>query len=123
MTTFLSVAFIFTGGTFMFLASVGVVRMPDLLSRMQTATKASTLGAGCILLGLSFAFSDFVVTARALAGIAFFLLTAPVSAHMVARAAYLLGIQLWEGTIADELKGKYDLETRNLRSEQDPKPQ
>ena len=44
------------------------------------------------------------VTARALAGSIFVVLTAPVAAHMIGRAAYAMGVPLWEGTGLDELK-------------------
>lgn len=100
----------------MLLAAIGVFRMPDLFSRMQTSTKASTLGSGFLLLALSLHFAKLSVTARALAGWAFLLLTAPVAAHLVARAAYLMGIPLWEGTLKDELKGQYDPQTGTLKS-------
>jgi multicomponent Na+:H+ antiporter subunit G len=71
--------------------------------RLQAATKASTLGVGCMLLGLAIHFQDLTVTTRAVLIIAFFFLTAPVGAHMIARAAYAVGVPLWEGTITDEL--------------------
>jgi multicomponent Na+:H+ antiporter subunit G len=44
------------------------------------------------------------VTTRAVLVIAFFFLTAPVGAHMIAQAAYAVGVPLWEGTITDELR-------------------
>jgi hypothetical protein len=53
---------------------------------------------------------------RALATSVFFLLTAPVSAHLVGRASYFLGVPLWEGTVIDELRGRYDLRTHRLDS-------
>jgi hypothetical protein len=56
------------------------------------------------------------VTMRALATSVFFLLTAPVSAHLMGRASYFLGVPLWEGTVRDELRGHYDLRTHRLES-------
>lgn len=91
------------GSGFMLLAGVGVVRMPDLFMRMQAATKAATLGAGCMLLAVIVHFGDVAVATRAFLVIAFIFLTAPVAAHMIARAAYSVGTPLWEGTITDEL--------------------
>jgi multicomponent Na+:H+ antiporter subunit G len=44
----------------------------------------------------------------------FFLLTAPVAAHMIGRAAYFVGVPLWSGTITDELRGHYDMKTHRL---------
>jgi multicomponent Na+:H+ antiporter subunit G len=92
------------GAFFMLLAALGVLRLPDLFMRLQAATKASTLGVGCLLLGVAVHFQDLAVTTRAMLIIAFFFLTAPVGAHMIARAAYAVGVPLWEGTITDELR-------------------
>lgn len=107
----------YTGALFLLLAAVGIFRFPDLYSRMQAATKGATLGIALMLLGVAVFFDDLGVTTRALLVIAFFFLTAPVAAHMLGRAAYILGVPLWEGTIGDELKGRYNLKTHVLRSE------
>ena len=93
------------GAVLMLLAALGVVRMPDLFSRMQAATKASTLGVGCMMLAVAVHFADLAVTTRAVLIVAFVFLTAPVSAHMIGRAAYYVGVPLWEGTTLDELRG------------------
>ncbi|MDQ7842784.1 MAG: monovalent cation/H(+) antiporter subunit G [Armatimonadota bacterium] len=111
-----STALMLIGAAFLLLAAVGVTRMPDLFTRMQTTTKAATLGVGCVILSVAVHFGDLGVMARAAAVIVFVLLTAPVAAHMIARAAYLVGVRQWEGTIVDELRGRYDLRTGTLRS-------
>lgn len=111
-----SLVLMITGAVFLFVAALGVVRMPDLFSRMQAATKASTLGIACILLAVAVHFAGVGVTTRALATIVFFWLTAPVTAHMIARAAYFIGVPLWVGTIIDELQGRYDPSTHRLGS-------
>ncbi|MCC7423676.1 MAG: monovalent cation/H(+) antiporter subunit G [Planctomycetaceae bacterium] len=92
------------GAFFMLLAGVGVARLPDLFMRLQAATKASTLGVGCMLMAVAIHFQDLAVTTRAVLVIAFFCLTAPVGAHLIARAAYAAGVPLWEGTITDEMR-------------------
>jgi multicomponent Na+:H+ antiporter subunit G len=107
MNDIISAALIVIGGAFMLLAGVGILRMPDLFMRMQAATKAATLGAGCMLLAVAVHFGELTVVARALLVIAFVFLTAPVAAHMIARAAYSVGTPLWEGTIADELRDQH----------------
>ena len=104
------------GASFLLLAGVGMLRMPDAFSRMQASTKASTLGVACILVAVALHFHDWGITMRALATSVFFLLTAPVSAHLVGRASYFLGVPLWEGTVIDELRGRYDLRTHRLDS-------
>jgi multicomponent Na+:H+ antiporter subunit G len=92
------------GALFVLVAALGIVRLPDLLMRMHAATKAGTLGAGLLLVAVAVALPDTSVVARALAAIVFLLLTAPVAAHLIARAAYLTGeAVLWERTCVDEL--------------------
>ena len=101
------------GAIFMLLGALGIARMPDLFSRMQTSTKSSTLGIGCIMLAAAWHFQDLATITRASLVIAFFFLTAPVAAHMIARAAYFVGVPLWKGTRMDELRGHYDRQRRN----------
>lgn len=108
MSEIVSAALMVVGASFLLLAAVGVVRMPDLFTRMQPATKAATLGITCMLLAVAVFFGRIGITTRALAAIAFFFLTAPVTAHLVGRASYFVGVPLWEGTVIDELRGKYD---------------
>lgn len=114
------------GSGLLLLAAVGIVRMPDLFTRMQTATKGATLGITCILISVALSMGDFGLAIRALLAVAFFFLTAPVAAHMIGRAAYFVGVPLWHGTIADELKGQYDPRTHVLSaapaSEKPPAP-
>lgn len=97
------------GGVFMFVAALGVLRMPDLFMRLSTTTKASTLGACSLLLASAVHFNDFGIGARIAAIIAFIVMTAPVAAHMIGRAAYISNEPLWEGTVRDELRGRYDV--------------
>ncbi|HZI19364.1 MAG TPA: monovalent cation/H(+) antiporter subunit G [Pyrinomonadaceae bacterium] len=114
MSELLTLSLLFAGAIFLLLAALGVLRMPDLFSRMQAATKAATLGAGLMLLAVAAHFDDTGTTVRALLVTAFFFLTAPVAAHMIGRAAYIIGVPLWEGTITDELRGAYDPQTHAL---------
>jgi multicomponent Na+:H+ antiporter subunit G len=116
MKEWVTAVLLLTGGAFMLLASVGITRMPDLFTRMQAATKASTLGASFMLMGVAAYFAELGVTSRALAVVVFIILTAPVAAHMIARAAYFVRVPLWEETIADELRDRYDPRTHELAS-------
>jgi multicomponent Na+:H+ antiporter subunit G len=104
MSERVSAVLLVVGAAFMLLAGLGVLRLPDIFMRLQASTKASTLGAGCLLLGVAVHFQDLGVTTRAAMIVAFFFLTAPVGAHLIARAAYAVGAPLWEGTIVDELR-------------------
>jgi len=111
------------GALFIFLAALGVVRMPDLFMRMHANTKSGTLGIGFIMLGAAFCFSDSTATLRAVAVILFMLLTAPISSHLLARAAYFSGIPLWEKTLSDDLRGQYDMVTHGLPGGHDAEAQ
>lgn len=83
-----------TGALFMLVAALGMLRMPDLMLRLQAGTKASTLGIACTALGTAAHFRDAETTITAGLVIAFFLLTAPVAGHIIGRAAYLTGIRM-----------------------------
>jgi multicomponent Na+:H+ antiporter subunit G len=104
MIDLLTAALWVIGAAFALLAAVGVLRMPDVFTRMQASTKASTLGLGCLLLGAGLQFGDFSACARLASIGAFILLTTPVSALVTARAAYLADVPLWRGTVLDERK-------------------
>lgn len=104
MIDVLTAALWLVGATFTLLAAVGVVRMPDLFTRMQAAAKASTLGLACLLIGAALELGDAASVARAATIAAFVMLTSPVSAHVVARAAYRAEVPLWSGTRVDELR-------------------
>lgn len=116
MTEAITSFLLILGAAFMLLAAIGILRMPDLFSRMQAATKTSTLGAGSMFLGVAVFYGDLGIVSRSILVIAFMFLTLPVSAHMIARAAYFDGVPLWKGTIVDELRGEYNAETHELSS-------
>ncbi len=104
------------GSLIMLVGSVGILRMPDLYSRMQATTKSMTLGLACILLATVFQFGEVGVGIRSALIIAFYVLTAPVAAHMIGRAAYFTGVPLWRGTAINDLKDRYNRETHDLSS-------
>lgn len=108
------------GAFLMFLAGLGLLRMPDLFLRMSATSKAGSLGAGLVLLGAVFFFQDWGITTRAVATIVFLFLTAPVAAHMIGRAAYFDGVPLWKGTVRDDLRGHYKLSTHRLETQATP---
>lgn len=90
------------GAVFALLAAVGLLRMPDVFTRMQASTKASTLGLGCLLIGAALQLGDLASLIRAGSIGAFIFLTTSVSAHVIARASYLAEVPLWDGTVLDE---------------------
>ena len=92
------------GSLFVLIAALGIVRLPDLLMRMHAATKAGTLGAGLLLVAVAVSTPETSVMARAVSTFVFLLLTAPIAAHLIARAAYHTGeATLWDRTAVDEL--------------------
>lgn len=121
MSELISDVLMLVGATFLLLAALGMVRMPDLFTRMQSASKASTLGIACVLLALAFHFPGISVNIRVLATIAFYFLTAPITAHLIGRAAYFVGVPVWKGTVIDELRGHYNPLTHQL-SDDDREP-
>lgn len=105
------------GATFMLLSAVGILRMPDLYTRMSATSKAASLGSGLMLVAVAVHFNSVMMTTRALATILFIFLTVPVAAHVIGRAAYQFGVPLWHKTGRDDLKGRYAPETFRLAGE------
>jgi multicomponent Na+:H+ antiporter subunit G len=103
MRDVVATALLLLGAALMLIAAIGIVRLPDLFTRMHAAAKPGTLGVGLMMLGVAVHFGEAGVTTWALLVIVFFLLTIPVATHMIAHAAYQVGVPLWEGTIIDEL--------------------
>jgi multicomponent Na+:H+ antiporter subunit G len=102
MIDWISGGLVVVGATLALLAGVGIVRMPDVFTRMQASTKASTLGLGCLLAALAIRHPNVSVVMKALSISAFMMLTTAVSAHVIARAAALARAPLWKGTVIDE---------------------
>lgn len=94
------------GAAFMCLAGLGILRMPDLFTRMHASTKGASLGVALLLVAAVFVFQDLTVAAKAFVTTAFIFLTAPVAAHMLGRAAYAKNIPLWKESVIDEGRGK-----------------
>lgn len=116
MTNVVVMTLLAIGAVFMFLAAVGIVRLPDVFMRLSACTKAATFGLSATLIGTAVFFDDVGITARVVATILFVFLTAPVAGHMIGRAAYLAKTPLWENTKIDEFRGRYDLDTETLHS-------
>jgi multicomponent Na+:H+ antiporter subunit G len=92
------------GGGFAAIAGLGLLRLPDVLIRMHASTKAGTLGVGLIVIAVAVSKGDLLVTTKAVLIILFLLLTAPVAAHLIGRAAYRTGTPLWSRTVVDEAR-------------------
>ena len=107
MNEIITAVLLVLGSLFSFVAALGMLRLPDTVIRMHAATKAGTLGAGLILIGEAFYYAEIGITLRVLAAITFLLLTAPVAAHLIGRAAYYSNVKLWHKTWIDQLAERY----------------
>lgn len=77
------------GGSFFFLVGVlGLLRMPDIFSRIHTTTKGDTLGIGLILIGLMILSGFTVVSLKLFIILGLVWLTTPTAAHLIAKAAH-----------------------------------
>ncbi|MEP6261095.1 MAG: monovalent cation/H(+) antiporter subunit G [Gillisia sp.] len=117
MTDIIVGIFAFLGTVFVFLAAVGMIRMPDTYLRISVTTKAATLGIGLLMLAGAIHSNEIAITAKVLAIILFILLTAPVSAHLIGRTSYYSGVKLWKNSVMDDLEGKYNASTEVLDSD------
>jgi len=112
----LVVIFLMTGAFFMLIAAIGIIRLPDLPTRMHASTKAGAMGAILIMGGVVFSFLEWLAFARGMAIVFFIILTAPIAAHVIGRAGYFVGVPLWDRTVKDELRERYDPVNHTLGS-------
>ncbi len=87
MLEIIGLVFILLGTLFLILSSIGLLRMPDTLTRMQAATKASTLGTILVILGATAMAPHLWFKLLLLA--LFILLTNPLSSSILGRSSYL----------------------------------
>jgi multicomponent Na+:H+ antiporter subunit G len=97
------------GSLFSLLAAIGVLRFPDIYTRMHAATKAPAFGILLLQTAAAFYFSNFYAIAISLLVIVFIFLTAPVASHIISRVAHLLGTPKWDKTVIDELENDPDV--------------
>lgn len=76
---------------FMIVGTIGILRMPDIFTRLHPAGMTDTMGAGFLLLGMALQTGDWMVLVRLLFIYAFLLFTSPIASHALARAA-LVGL-------------------------------
>ncbi len=105
---------IFLGiGLFFVLAgSIGLVRFPDIYTRIHATGLVSTLGVGSILIAslIYFNFEAHTFNVKELLVLSFLLLTAPVAIHMIGQAAYRTGVPLCRINVCDKLKDNEELD-------------
>lgn len=99
-----SLLLIIVGTALIFISAIGIIRLPDFYIRMSAITKAATLGLFLLLIGLAIYFNNLELSIKSFVIITLVLLTNPVGAHAIARAAYMKDTKLWEGSKTDELR-------------------
>ena len=83
--------------------ALGIVRMPDVYTRIQCSSKTITMGALPMLIGLAVAKGPVTTYgSRALVVAVLLLLVNPIASHAIARAAYKTRVPMWEGAVVDE---------------------
>ena len=87
MMEWIAAVLLVVGSAFSLIASIGVLRFPDVFTRMHAASKAASFGIGLTLLGSAFAFGTGSAFAKAVFTILFVFLTTPVSTHLLSRVA------------------------------------
>ena len=96
---------IFLGVFLTFLSAVGVMRFPDVYSRMHAAGKSSTLGVVFLMLAVVVYFiPNGGINIKILLAIVFVFITAPLSSLMITRSAYRIGVRLEKNHVQDDLK-------------------
>ncbi len=103
MRDVVSAALLLTGVALAVVAALGLVRFPDVFSRMHAATKPATLGLLLITVGAALRM-DGGDAVKLLLVAAFQFVTAPVAAHMIGRAAYRSGAGALERLVVDDLR-------------------
>ncbi|PSW18173.1 Na+/H+ antiporter subunit G [Photobacterium sanctipauli] len=92
------------GTFFTLVASLGILRLPDLYTRMHAATKAGTVGICFLLLSVAFSMPEVTVISRVIGTILFIFITAPVAAHLLGKAMQHKGYKMWRNKKANNLE-------------------
>jgi multicomponent Na+:H+ antiporter subunit G len=103
---YMTLACIWIGIAFIGIAAIGIIRMPDVYTRMSAVTKAVALGVGFILLGVVFHFNDTTIMVKATVIVVFLIFSLSVSAHVIGSAAYDDRTPMTDRTFLDELKAE-----------------
>lgn len=100
----IAAALLLGGLLFMFIGSIGVVRLPDGYHRIHAVSVCATLGLTGMLLAACFHIGSAVLISKAAMTIVFLFVAAPAGSHLLAKAAHDADLKLWDKTLSDELK-------------------
>jgi multicomponent K+:H+ antiporter subunit G len=92
--------FLLVGSLFILIGAIGLYRLPDFFTRLHGPTKATTLGVGGVIIASTVHFSSLEsgLSLHEMLIALFLFITAPVSAHMLAKAAMQKKVKLYERT-------------------------
>lgn len=96
--------FLLLGALFSALAALGILRLPDIYTRLHAASKAGAFGTGLVFIGIALVSFDLSIIVRSLLGLLFILLVSPLAAHMLARAALRGGTAVHRDTHINEYR-------------------
>ena len=110
--------FLIDGTVMSALAVIGILRLPDMYSRLHATTKSTTLGVIMIMTGafLYFWYVEGLIETNLLLGALFILITAPVSSHLLSRSAFHADVKPYKLTVLNDLKR----DETNPNAENDP---
>jgi multicomponent Na+:H+ antiporter subunit G len=94
-----------SGGFFVIVGGIGMLRFPDLFTRLHAASVTETLGAGLLLLGMLLQVDHWLVAAKLVLLAAFLLVTSPTAAHALAKAALHGGMRPFGDDRTNEYSG------------------
>lgn len=114
LASILAVAFLLAGLFFHATAGLGMLRMPDVYMRLSGISMAGTLGNMCYLIAASAYFGTASILGKASVIVFFVYITAPISGHILGRAAYLYGVRLWKKSVVDEWRPVLQSEINDL---------
>jgi len=98
-------AFMISGVLFMLIASIGIIKLPDFYIRTSVVTKASTIGLGLMMIGVGLYFNTPTAMFKVIAILVFILVTSPIAAHVIAKAASQIRVAFWKKTeLSDYVK-------------------
>lgn len=100
----ISIILLIVGIVFDLFGCIGLLRLPDVYNRLQSATKCVTLGTCSILLALFLHYGFSSVGIKSLLAIPLLFFASTVGAHALIRGSYKFGIKLTDKTVIDDYK-------------------
>ncbi len=115
MKEILVIFFLSAGALGILIAAIGLLKMPDVYLRMSASTIGATFGVAFMLIGAVLHFFTFSITMQVFGILIFLILTVPIGAQLLAKAAYIMKLPIWEKMGHDALAGQYDPEMQSFK--------